>query len=486
MVVNPVSNETYVANSVDNTVTIINGATLATSTVTVGSQPADVEVNPATYKIYVTNFASNSITMIDGATHHTTTLGVGSGPGPATVNPLTNRYYDINTNDNTVSVVQGAGAAAVQFVSMPPCRLVDTRTQYGGSGPIPGGTAESFPLPQEGTCGSNIPANVAAYSLNITVVPPARLGFITVYPTGEVQPPVSLMNSLDGRTKANAAIVPAGYLGAVSVYANNTSDVLIDINGYFVPPSGSTLAFYPMTPCRIVDTRDPTRGSLGAPSLAANQERDFPVTQSSCIPSGPAIKAYSFNVTAVPEPDGQRLGFLAVWPEGTDRPNVSTLNNPTGTIVANGAIVPVGTGGGVAVYPNDTTDMLIDINGYFAAPGAGGLSLYPAAPCRVLDTRQAGGEFSGELPVNVEQSACGPSASAQAYVLNATVVPQPSLGFLTLWPDGENRPDASTLNAKDGAITSNMAIVQTTNGSIDSYANSLTQMILDISSYFAP
>jgi hypothetical protein len=57
---------------------------------------------------------------------------------------------------------------------------------------------------------------------------------------------------------------------------------------------------------------------------------------------------------------------------------------------------------------------------------------------------------------------------------------------LTLWPDGQDRPTVSTLNAVDGAITSNMAIVPTANGSIDAYANELTQLILDISSYFAP
>jgi len=38
----------------------------------------------------------------------------------------------------------------------------------------------------------------------------------------------------------------------------------------------------------------------------------------------------------------------------------------------------------------------------------------------------------------------------------------------------------------DGFITSNMAIVPTTNGSIDAYAAALTQLILDISGYFAP
>jgi len=65
-------------------------------------------------------------------------------------------------------------------------------------------------------------------------------------------------------------------------------------------------------------------------------------------------------------------------------------------------------------------------------------------------------------------------------------VPSGSLGYLTLWPDHQTEPVVSTLNAIDGWTTSNMAIVPTTNGSIDAYADGLTQLILDISSYFAP
>ena len=42
------------------------------------------------------------------------------------------------------------------------------------------------------------------------------------------------------------------------------------------------------------------------------------------------------------------------------------------------------------------------------------------------------------------------------------------------------------MNACDDFITSNMAIVPNGNGSIDSYAAGLTQLILDISGYFAP
>jgi hypothetical protein len=116
-------------------------------------------------------------------------------------------------------------------------------------------------------------------------------------------------------------------------------------------------------------------------------------------------------------------------------------------------------------------------------------SLFTLTPCRVIDTREANGLFIGNLepPVNVLSSPCGlpTSLSEGAFVLNATVVPQTALGYLTLWPDGEPQPLASTLNALDGEITNNMAIVPNQNGSIDAFAAGGTDLILDISSYFA-
>jgi hypothetical protein len=89
--------------------------------------------------------------------------------------------------------------------------------------------------------------------------------------------------------------------------------------------------------------------------------------------------------------------------------------------------------------------------------------------------------------VDVLTSQCAPPSTAKAaYVFNATVVPSGSMPYLTLWPHGEGQPGVSTLNAYDGFITSNMAIVPTNDGSIDAYAAGLTQLILDISGYFAP
>jgi hypothetical protein len=58
------------------------------------------------------------------------------------------------------------------------------------------------------------------------------------------------------------------------------------------------------------------------------------------------------------------------------------------------------------------------------------------------------------------------------------------LGYLTLWPQGQARPVVSTLNALDASVTSNLAIVPTTNGSISAFASDLTHLIVDISGYF--
>jgi uncharacterized repeat protein (TIGR03803 family) len=367
---------------------------------------------------------------------------------------------------------------ALQFVPVAPCRLLDTRTTHT---PVQGGTSQSFILSELGGC--NIPASAAAYALNVTAAPHGSLGYLTVWPDGEVQPAASTMNSPDGRIKANAAIVPSGN-NAISVFASDTTDLLLDINGYFISSGSSTLQFYPLPPCRIADTRNPN-GPLGGPYLLAGQERDFPVLDSSCrLPSG--ASAYSLNFTVIPRGGGY-LGYLTVWPQGQTQPRVSTLNDPTGTLVANAALVPAGTSGGVATFPSNDTDLVIDVDGYFAAPGPNGLSLYAANPCRVLDTRlNNGAPFTGEKTVDVIGSPCAPPASAKAFLFNATVVPPGPMPYLKLWAHGENQPDASTLNAYDGAVTSNMAIVPTNDGSIDAYAAGLTHLLVDIFGYFAP
>ena len=370
----------------------------------------------------------------------------------------------------------------LRFVAVTPCRVVDTRWVNGpfGGPPIPRQGSRDFAIPN-GPC--LIPTTAAAYSLNVSVVPHGSLGYLTVWPTGQPRPVVATLNSLDGRIKANAIIVPAGVGQAISVFATDTTDVVLDINGYFVDAtSASALDFFPLPPCRVADTRYPN-GGLGSPYLTGGQKRDFPILDATAcnIPSG--ATAYSLNFAVIPHGP---LGYMTVWPTGQSRPVVSTLNDLPGTIIANAAIVPAGDGGEISVYPASDTDLVIDINGYFALPGSGGLPLYPLAPCRALDTRLSIGAFTGQLRVDIVDSFCSVPSTAQAFVLNATVVPQGGLGYLTLWPDGQTKPLVSTLNALDGSITNNMAIVPTTNGWIDAFASGTTQLVLDIFGYYAP
>ena len=257
--------------------------------------------------------------------------------------------------------------------------------------------------------------------------------------------------------------------------------MILDINGYFDSYTDPrSLQFYTLTPCRVADTR-----SAGGP-LAGNHTRSSPVLSSPCNIPNNAL-AYSLNFTAIPQ---TTLGYLSVWPTGQNQPVVSTLNAPTGAITANAAIVPAGSGGAINLFVTDTTDMVIDVNGYFAAPGSGGLSLYNLTPCRIEDTRAPSGApgFTGTVTVTATGVACGVPPEAQSLVLNATVVPLGDLGYLSLWANGGSQPVVSTLNSPDGSITSNMAVVPTANGLVNAYASgpAMTFLILDTSGYFAP
>jgi Bacterial Ig-like domain (group 3)/Beta-propeller repeat len=436
------------------------------------------------------------ISTIDGVTGPTATLVNGVATFAASTLSADNHTivvtydgdvnYSASMSNSLVEVVNSVNgnpttSAALQFIPVTPCRIVDTRNATGAFGgpELASGATRNFDVVQSG-CG--IPSTAVAYSLNATVVPDASLGFLTLWPAGEAQPASSTLNS-DGRVKANATITPAGANGGVSAYASDATQLILDIDGYFVPAGTSTsgLEFYPLTPCRIADTRN-APGALGGPSIAAGAARAFPVQSSGCgIPS--TALAYSLNVTAVPHGG---LNYLTTWPTGAAQPVVSTLNALTGAVTANAAIVPIGTGGDVSIYVSDAADVILDVNGYFAPPVAGGLSLYTVVPCRVVDTRNGAGAFDGTLDVAVHGSGCAPPATAQAYVLNATVVPTAPLGYLSLWAAGGTQPVVSTLNANDGAVTSNMAIVPTSNGSIDAFASSDADLILDLSSYFAP
>ncbi len=405
--------------------------------------------------------------------------------GTITVGSQTFTVYQAPAN-------QGAGLG---FYPVTPCRVVDTRqgpASTFGAPSFTAGTIRSFPVPTS-SCG--IPNVVGSYSLNITVVPKEPLAYLSVWPTGQPQPLVSTLNSYDGRIVANAAIVSAGTNGSISVFASNATDVIIDINGYFAPPATQALAFYPLTPCRVMDTRPSggKTGDFGPPSLAAGATRTISVPGGSCnIPA--AAQAFVLNTTVVPP--GQ-LFYLSTWPAGQTQPRVSTLNDLSGDVIANATIVPAGSNGGISFYATDATDLVVDISGYFAPPGnPGALLFYPAAPCRVVDTRATGGKSApfgppsmaaGSRDFPLPAGSCGLPTASQAYSLNVTVVPPGPFGYLTAWPTGQALPYVSTLNSWLGKVMANAAIVPAgTSGSISVFVTNPTDVILDVNGYFAP
>src|SRR5262249_38732491 len=158
-------------------------------------------------------------------------------------------------------------------------------------------------------------------------------------------------------------------------------------------------------------------GPFGGPELTGETIRTLSVTGSACgIPASAA--AYYLTATAYPKTS---LGYLTMWGTGA-RPSVSVLNSPRGTVESNTATVIAGDRGSLNLVANASTNLTIDLYGYFDKPGKNGLNFYPVAPCRVVDTRQKNGPMEGpSLKANEKRtlpmmaSPCGLSAKAAAY-----------------------------------------------------------------------
>lgn len=127
--------------------------------------------------------------------------------------------------------------------------------------------------------------------------------------------------------------------------------------------------------------------------------------------------------------------------------------------------------------------MVIDITGYYAAPGSGRLSLHPVAGCRAVSALA----FSQTTTLNIAGSSCKLPPAAKDYVLNGTIVPWFGyLGNLVFWANGTSQPGMTSLAGTDGSVVSNGAVVSTTNGYINVNCQNMTSLYVDINAYFAP
>jgi glucose/arabinose dehydrogenase len=120
--------------------------------------------------------------------------------------------------------------------------------------------------------------------------------------------------------------------------------------------------FYTVTPCRVLDTRDPA-GPWGGPSLAAGTDRAFPIGGRCGIPA--TARAVSVNVTVTAPTD---FGHLVLFPAGGVPPTTSAINFRPGQTRANNAIVTVGPAGDIVVrtgMASGGVQFILDVNGYF-------------------------------------------------------------------------------------------------------------------------
>jgi hypothetical protein len=482
-----------------------------------GSFSVGTQTGCATATLVDDSWIHISSTNLSGGGNITYTVDPNTGSsGRASVVGITN---STGTLVGTYPITQAgvaASTAGLTFVSLPPCRVMETRlgqnigVQTGSFGPpsLNAGETRTLNMLQQTAC--SMPAAAKAYVVNATLIPhvPGNTNNVTIYPADEVRPRYSTIGGPDGNIVANGAIIRAGAapngtagVGAINVFSTDPADLLIDIAGYFTDNrTVSNLVFYPLAPCRVVETRASYRpaGAFGGPSMAAAETRQyrFPASPDCPIPSGAA--GYSTTVTVVPK---TTLSYLTAWqgPAGVPQPTASIINSFDGRVVPNSVIIPAGSDGSIQIFTSDATDFFIDINGYFAPDNGTGLSYFPVTQCTAADSSDPlyGGAFGGPeypggsrtLPVPTSPFCASIPSTAKGYAVDMTANPHGAgLVYATLYPTapGDVPPNASNLNDYQGQIVTNSAMVPAgTNGSIDVFAAGATDIKLMVSGYFS-
>ena len=78
-----------------------------------------------------------------------------------------------------------------------------------------------------------VPTGAGAVTLNVTVVSPRDDGFATVYPCGQPVPVASNLNFRAGDVVPNAVVSRVGSDGGVCVFADASTQLLVDVTGWF-------------------------------------------------------------------------------------------------------------------------------------------------------------------------------------------------------------------------------------------------------------
>jgi hypothetical protein len=192
------------------------------------------------------------------------------------------------------------------------------------------------------------------------------------------------------------------------------------------------------------------------------------------------IAGVALNVTVA---GAKAAGFLTVFPCGQPTPQASNLNYNANGVIPNLVIATPGTTGEVCFYNSAALDLIVDIAGYFPA-GSGYVA--QAKPERAVDTRgkaKVGGATLQEVPV---AGVLGVPTDAAGVALNVTVTGAASDGFATVFPCGQQTPQASNVNYAKGQDIPNFVIAKPgVGGKVCVYSSAPADVIVDISGYFA-
>jgi len=202
------------------------------------------------------------------------------------------------------------------------------------------------------------PTNSQGAILNLTATDARAPGFVTVWPAAAdgtcndaSRPGTSNVNVAGPDPVANLVMVGLGG-GRVCLYAFSDTNVVLDLDGWFVDGKGALRAQLPQ---RVLDTRDGTGGTSG--EVAADT--------AVAIDLGAGTSGAALNITAVLP---RAKGFLTAWPargDGTcaaaDRPLASNLNYGVGQVVANLAVTAANAAGRICVYSQARTHIVADL-----------------------------------------------------------------------------------------------------------------------------
>ncbi|MBI4883266.1 MAG: DUF1501 domain-containing protein [Actinobacteria bacterium] len=381
--------------------------------------------------------------------------------------------------NNSVPPIIGTANAPTEFVSLTPLRVFDTRNGTGGRlGPL--GANETWPFIFRGQFG--VPADAVAVAINLTAVGASTPTFVTAWPSGQARPDTSNLNPVPGMAVPNLAVIRLGDTGGVNFFNfAGTVNLLADIVGYF--REGTSVGLLPLTPARLLDTRNGTGGVLGR--LGPGQTLDVMVAGNGGVSTDPQAVALNVTITGP-----TATSFLTVWPSGSSRPNTSSVNMVAGQTVPNMVISMVGANGKVSVFNAfGYTDVIVDVLGCFATEETG--RYVALAPARVLDTRAGVGAplaRIGRTPLKVTLLGRGgvPADGVTGVLMNVTAVAPTADTFVTVYPGDSERPTASNLNLTTGQVAPNMVLARVgPDGTVMIYHNGgVVDLIADVVGYF--